>query len=121
MPNQTPSLKQLAAIQALMGAALAGIVAAVSSPQLVASIGIGAALMFGNVLALGWSWQRLMSKKSIAWTVVIIVIKYAVLLGSIVFFARTTWFVPLGAGIGIASFMFAALVLAAIYHKKETE
>ncbi len=121
MPTQNPSLKQLAAIQLVVGAVIAGVASLASSLQLGASVAIGASLMLGNLVLLGWSWQRLMDKKSIAWTVAIIVIKYAVLLGSIVFFARTAWFSPLGAGIGIASFMISALVLAGIYHKKETD
>lgn len=121
MPTQNPSLKQLAALQLLVGAVISGAATALFSPQLGASIAVGAALMLGNLVALGWSWQRLMDKKSVAWTVLIIVIKYAVLLGSIVFCARTAWFIPLGAGIGIASFMVSALVLAAIFHQKETD
>lgn len=80
--------------------------------QLGASIALGAGLMLFSVILLGWSWQRLIAKKSIAWTGVIIVIKYAVLLGSIVFFYRLEWFHPLGAGIGIASFVLAALMVA---------
>ena len=121
MSTQNPSLKQLALIQLVVGLGLAAGAAELHSLQLGASIAVGASLMLGNMIALGWSWQRLMDKKSIAWTVLIIVIKYAVLLGSIVFFARTTWFVPLGAGIGIASFMIAALIMAAIHYKKETD
>ncbi len=119
MTTSTPNLKQLAALQILIGAGLALAGARFSGPQLGASIAVGSALMLGNMILLGWSWQRLIAKKSIAWTVMIIVIKYAVLLGSIVYFARTDWFSPLGAGIGIASFMLAALVLAAFYYKRE--
>lgn len=120
MKTSVPSLKQLAAAQIFVGALLAGGAGWIWGFQLGASIAIGAALMMGNMLILGWSWRRLFDKKSIAWTVLIIVIKYAVLLGSIFYLGRTKWFNPLGAGIGISSFMLAALVLAAFYYKKET-
>jgi hypothetical protein len=62
-----------------------------------------------------------MAKKSIAWTVMIIVIKYAVLLGSIFFLARTNWFSPLGAGLGILSFIVAAFILAVRSYRREGE
>jgi hypothetical protein len=87
--------------------------------QLGASIGFGSALMVLNVFALGWMWQRVLDKKSVAWTILIIVIKYAVILGSIWYWAHAEWFSPLGAGLGIASFMIASLVLAAIFHEKQ--
>jgi len=119
MLTANPNLKQLALLQFLLGAAFAGLGVYFSGPRLGASIAFGSGLMLFNLVALGWSWQRLMAKKSIAWTVLIIVIKYAVLLGSVYYFARTDWFSSLGAGLGVASFMFAALVLAAIYHKRE--
>ena len=109
-PN--PTLSQLALIQLLAGAGAAALAWWLDGFQLGASIAFGAGLMLFNVVVLGWSWRRLIAKKSIAWTVGIIVIKYAVLLGSIVFLARLEWFRPLGAGLGIASFVFAALVLA---------
>lgn len=112
IPPQNLSLSQLAWIQLLMGVAFALLGWWLVDFQLGASIGFGAALMLVNVIILGWSWQRLIGKKSIAWTGGIIVIKYAVLLGSIVYLSRLEWFRPLGAGLGIASFVFAALVLA---------
>lgn len=110
--NKALTVSDLAFYQLLTGAVLAGIGVYFESVQLGASIAIGASLMLFNVIILGWSWHRLLAKKSIAWTVGIIVIKYAVLLGSIVYLARLDWFRPIGAGIGIASFILAALVLA---------
>jgi hypothetical protein len=111
--------KQLAALQLLIGLIVTGIAGWLSGVQLAASIAVGAGLMLLNLSVIAWSWQRLMDKKSVAWTTLIIVIKYAVLLGSIVFFARTEWFNPLGAGIGIATFMISALILAGIYFEKK--
>jgi hypothetical protein len=60
-----------------------------------------------NLLAMAWIWQRLMRKKSIAWTVAIIVIKYAILLGGIVWLARQPWLVLPAAGLGIAGLLAA--------------
>lgn len=109
---QNLTLSQLAWIQLLVGAGFALAGGWLSDLQLGASIAFGAGLMLFNLIVLGWSWQRLIAKKSIAWTVGIIVIKYAVLLGSIVYLSRLEWFRPLGAGLGISSFVFAVLVLA---------
>jgi hypothetical protein len=114
MPTQTLSLKHLASVQLILGTVVALAVAWLWSFRLGASIGIGAGLMIFNVMLLGWSWQRLIAKKSVALTVLLIVIKYAVLLGSIYFMARTDWFSAVGAGLGIVSFVMAAVVYAAI-------
>jgi hypothetical protein len=108
------SLKVLALIQLFVGAAAAGLGVCFYGVSLGASIGLGAGLMLFNLVLLGWTWKRLIAKKSIALTVGIIVIKYAILLGSIYYLAREDWFSPLGAGLGIASFMLAALILAII-------
>jgi hypothetical protein len=115
--TKTPSLKLLAAIQLALGTVISLFGLYFGSFQLGASIAIGSGLMLFNLIGLGWSWQRLMAKKSIAWTLVIIVIKYAVLLGSIFFLAREQWFSSLGAGLGISSFVLAALIMALIFRK----
>jgi hypothetical protein len=115
--TKTPSLKLLAAIQLALGVVISLLGLGFGSFQLGASIAIGSGLMLFNLIGLGWSWQRLMAKKSIAWTLVIIVIKYAVLLGSIFFLAREQWFSSLGAGLGISSFVLAALIMALIFRK----
>ena len=78
-------------------------------PQLAASFAVGASLMLGNLLALAWSTWRVLAKKPVASTVLIIVSKYALLLGSVFYFARMPWFSSAGAGLGIASFMLAIL------------
>lgn len=109
---QTQTLNKLALVQLITGAVVALLAGSGWGLQLAASIAIGAAIMLFSLLLLGWSWQRLNAKKSIAWTAVIIVIKYAVSLGSIFYLVRMEWFSPLGAGLGIASFMLAALIFA---------
>jgi hypothetical protein len=121
IPIPILNLNQLAFIQIVVGAAAAVFAGWLFGPRLGASTAIGAGLMLFNVVFLGWSWQRLMAKKSIAWTVMIIVIKYAVLLGSVFFLARTNWFIPLGAGLGILSFVVAALILALRSYRREGE
>jgi hypothetical protein len=117
--TKTPSLKLLAAIQLALGTVISLLGFWIGGLQLGASIAIGSGLMLFNLIGLGWSWQRLMidPKKSIAWTLVIIVIKYAVLLGSIFVLAREPWFSSLGAGLGISSFVLAALIMALIFRK----
>lgn len=90
-------------------------------PQLGASYVVGALLMTANLALLAWSSWRLIAKKSIAWTVLIIVIKYAVLLGSVVVFARASWFNSFGAGLGVASFVIAALISAVLLKKEKIE
>jgi len=89
-----------------------------SGLQLGASIAIGAALMLFTVLLFACSWQRIFAKKSIAWTVLLIVFKYAFILDSIFLLMQTNWFSPLGAGLGVASFTIAALVFAVVDQRK---
>lgn len=114
------NLRALFLAQVGLALVLGGIVAAIWGVSLGASFVVGATLMLANLGLIAWSSWRLLTKKSIAWTVMIIVIKYAVLLGSIVFFARTDWFSSLGAGLGVASFLIAALI-AALLNQKEDE
>lgn len=118
MPIQTFSIKQLGFLQLGIGMVLALVAGWIGGIQLAASTVVGVFLMVLNVTVLGWSWQRLLEKKSIAWTVLVIVIKYAVLLGSIYILGKTQWFSVLGAGIGVASLVLAALVFAAIDDRK---
>lgn len=113
------SFRQLAYLQLTMGLIFALLLGGLVDVRLGASFALGALLMLTNVLLLGWTWWRLIAKKSIAWTTMIIVIKYAVLLGSIVVLARQSWFSSVGAGLGIASFIIPALALAVIYQKRE--
>lgn len=86
--------------------------------QLAASFCIGAGAMWVNYLVIGWTSWRTLAKKSIAWTTAIIVIKYAVLLGTLFFVVRRPWFSVLAAGIGIGSFVFSALLGAVLMNQK---
>ena len=84
-----------------------------------ASVAVGGGLMTLNLFLASWIWTRSLDKKSIAWTSVIIVIKYAVLLASVVIVARFDWFNPLGTGLGVVSFTFTALIVALHHLRKE--
>jgi len=116
--SQIPNLKLILILQLAAAAVVSGAAFYFGGARLGASTLAGAVLMTANLVLLAWSWARLMSKKSIAWTVAIIVIKYAVLLSSIYFLAQTPWFSPVGAGLGIASFLMAALALAVVISSK---
>lgn len=76
-------------------------------------------VMLTNLALLAWVWYRILAKKSIAWTLQIIVIKYAVLLVSLFYLMHTSWFSSLGAGLGVASFTLGALVFALCEQRKE--
>jgi hypothetical protein len=103
------SLKSLIATQFALGAAFTAAVTAFGGPQLGASFGAGALLMLGNLLVLAWFWSRILAKKSFAWTVVIIVVKYTLLLGAIFYLTQTAWFHVLSGGLGMATFIMTAL------------
>lgn len=77
-----------------------------------ASFGAGAYLMFGNLLGLAWAWWRVIAQKTVALTVLIIVIKYAVLLSAIFYLARSPGFSVTFAGLGITSLLVSALIWA---------
>lgn len=103
------SLKYMAIFQGAIVLLVGGGMWFSGRPQLAASFAVGAGLMLGNLMALAWSTWRVLAKKPVASTVLIIVIKYALLLGSVFYFARMPWFSSAGAGLGIASFMLAIL------------
>ena len=113
-------IKILAIWQLILGTALSAVAGAVGGGPAGASFAIGVLLGLGNLLALAWGWWRLLTEKPVAWTVVLIVIKYAVLLSSIFYFARTGWFETVPAGLGIASFVLPALGLAVFYRESES-
>jgi hypothetical protein len=118
-PAGLPGFKTLAASQIAVGAAFSLLLAWLWNPSLGASFAVGALLMLTNMLLIAWTLWRLLMKKSIAWTSLIIVIKYAVLFGSIVLVARASWFSSLGAGLGITSFLIAALLAAIVSQQKK--
>jgi hypothetical protein len=93
----------------LLAAALTAFVWALFGHDPGASFGVGSLMMWVNLLLLSWSLGRIFAKKSIAWTVGIIVIKYTVLLGTILLLTRAPWFHVLSAGIGLATFIMATL------------
>lgn len=49
------------------------------APHQALSFVVGAVLMLVNLLTIAWSWKNILAKKLIAWSVAIIVIKYAIL------------------------------------------
>ncbi|MGE0526506.1 MAG: ATP synthase subunit I [Bdellovibrionales bacterium] len=106
-------------LQFLVTAVTSGLAFLVSGQRLAASVAVGGALMWANVAVLGWTWWRVLAKKPVAWTIVVIVIKYAVLLGSIVLLTQTPDLNMLGVGLGITSFIFAALATAFITKKEK--
>lgn len=113
------NLKILALLQAAVGLVAALAVGWLSTPERGVSFAVGAGLMLANLLVLAWTSWRALAKKSIAWTSLIIVLKYAVLLGSIWYLSRTSWFNSLWAGLGVTTFVIAALIAAIIIQKKE--
>ena len=112
------SLKSLFFIQCTIGASLAAAVWLRFGPQLGASFGSGALIMLANFVLLAWIWSRFLAKKSIAWTIMIIVIKYTVLLGAIFLLTQKAWFHVLSCGLGMATFVMTALVQAAVLKKE---
>jgi hypothetical protein len=119
MSTSTPhNLKLIAALQIFTGVALSAAAYFFHSFELGASTAAGALIMTANSAGLTWAWWRILAKKPIALTLLIIVIKYAVLLSSIYYLARAPWFNAMGAGLGIASFMFAALLFAGYLQAK---
>lgn len=112
------NLKNLLAMQFLLGAVLTAAVYSGFGSQLGASFAIGAVIMLGNLLMLAWMWSRILEQKSIARTVVIIVVKYTVLLGAIFILTHKTWFHVLGAGLGMATFIMTALFHVALMSRE---
>lgn len=88
-------------------------------PQLAASFALGGLAMVFNLFALSWTWWRILAQKPVALTSLIIVFKYALLLGSMFYCVRAPWFNALGAGLGVGSFVFAILGAAILTHKEE--
>jgi hypothetical protein len=89
--------------------------------QLGASFAVGAALMLVILTFLAVTVWLTVAKKSIAWSTLVIVIKYPVLLGSIVLLMRSDWFRSDGAALGISSFVVSALAWAVLEQMNERE
>ena len=121
MPKILLSFKRLCLIHLLLTVLICFWAAVFGSLSLTASIAVGALVMLTSVVTMAWSTWRLMTQKTFALTAGIIVIKYAVLLGSLYYLSTTDWLRPLGVVAGVFSFMIAALIYAALEHKqKET-
>lgn len=77
-----------------------------------------------SFVGMAWSSWRMLDpegagQKSIAPTVSLIVIKYAVLLGLVYYVTRQDWLRPVGFAVGIFTFSIAALVYAVGDSRKE--
>lgn len=114
-----PSLKLLVLTQVFLTLLFSAGGYLLGGQYLAASIGLGGGVMVLNLGVVAWVWRGNFDKKSIAWTSLVIVIKYAVLLASMMLLLQTEWFLPLGAGLGVASFALTALIFALLYYKKE--
>jgi hypothetical protein len=121
MSTPIQSLKLLSLLQLTTAGFFSALITYFWGIQLGASFLMGSALMVVNVLLLAWTWWRILTQKRIAWTLLVIVIKYAVLLGTIYYFTRAGWFNSLGFGLGIVSFVVAALGLGLLLEKLEKE
>lgn len=113
------NLKTLALCQLLFGTILSVGVGLIWGFQLGASFAVGAALMLLILTFLVITVWLSVAQKSIAWNVIVIVIKYPVLLGSIVLLMRSDWFSSTSAALGITSFLIAALAWAVFEQMKE--
>ena len=113
------SLSILLILHVAIGLIFTGLLSWLQNLQLGASFAVGSALMLSNLIFLAWSTYRTIAKKSIAWTTVIIVIKYAVLLGSLIICVRSPWFDLFGAGLGFASFLISVLLTVLYLNMKE--
>lgn len=116
MKTATPALnfRTLVVTQIAINACLAFGVWRLFGLQPGASFAVGGLLMLVNFALLAWIWDRLLTKKSIAWTVVVIVIKYTVLLGAILILIQAPWFHVLSCGLGLATFIMTALAQVAV-------
>ncbi len=112
------SLKNLLLFQFAVGLGLTLGVFLLWGPQPGASYGLGTLIMFLNLILLAWVWGRLIAKKPIAWTALLIVIKYTVLLGAIFFLSQAAWFHVLSAGLGMVTFIMTSLAQVAFTNRE---
>ncbi|MGE4131386.1 MAG: hypothetical protein AB7F86_07090 [Bdellovibrionales bacterium] len=110
MKTEALSLKFLLLIQAAVGLSITFLYWILLDWWRGASFGLGALAMWVNLFLIAWVWDRLIAKKSIAWTVLVIVMKYTILLGGIFLLTRTSWFHSMSAGLGMASFVIVVLI-----------
>lgn len=112
------TLRNLLAFQTFFSLVCMGLVTLFWDIQLGASFGLGSLLMLVNLVFLSWVWNRLIDKKAIAWTALLIVIKYTVLLGAIFFLTQKAWFHVLSAGLGMVTFIGTCLAQIAFTNRE---
>lgn len=88
--------------------------------SLAASFALGALVMGLSTATMAWTTARMMAQKTFALTAAIIVIKYAVLLGTLYYLSQTDWLRPFAVVCGVSSFMISALIFA-VFERKESE
>lgn len=115
-PNDLTGLGIVHGLVSLFGTAVAWAVLGFDQG---ASFFVGAAMMGLNGTLLAWTWWRILEQKTIAWTALVIVIKYAVLLSSIWILTRTAWFHWVVAGVGISSLALSVVIWSAIFLRSE--
>ncbi len=112
------TLRNLLTFQIFFGLMCMGLVMLLGNFQLGASFGLGSLLMLLNLVFLSWVWNRLIDKKAIAWTALLIVIKYTVLLGAIFLLTQKAWFHVLSAGLGMVTFIGTCLAQIAFTNRE---
>lgn len=115
---QALTLRNLLVFQGIIAGTAVGLITLVGNFQLGASYAFGSGLMLVNLVFLSWVWNRLIDKKAIAWTAVLIVIKYTVLLGAIFYLSQKAWFHVLSAGLGMVTLIGTSLAQVAFTHRE---
>jgi hypothetical protein len=80
------------------------------SESITLSAGLGGLTVGLNLFVLAFAWGKILDKKLIALSVLIIVSKYTILAAMIIYSMRQSWFDPVGFGAGVASLMITLLV-----------
>lgn len=98
--------------QSVVSLAAVALVALFAGPQQAASTAAGAAIMTLNMALLGWTWTRIMTKKSVALASAIIVIKYAFFVAILVWIAAQSWVQGIWLMAGVVTFLPTTLIFA---------
>jgi hypothetical protein len=116
-----PSVKRILIVQAIIVALCAAGLAIIAPVQVTSFLG-GAALITINFILLAQMWRGVLDKKPVARTILIVVIKYAILGALLYIFVRELNFplVPLFVGVSTLglSFVIAALQAHALEGSK---
>lgn len=107
-------IKQAAALVLLFGAVLALLLWFFYSHDAGLSCAAGSAIMFLNLLSFYLTWKLVLAKRSMALTVLVIILKYSIL--GLIFWSLTTatWIQPLGFVLGISTLLLAILCMTAL-------